>query len=995
MARTFAFDEDMDQIWALCCDLVVSHQRATNCAATYVKPWHLALLLLFGDLSTEKDPRLYTDEPLLSISQTLEMPLFWTAISRVSTIHNRLDEHLSSSMGKAKDARYLQQLIGQAFWKKVEEESIKAEPAAHTGDEEDHVLSHATRGTEDVLKGARKISEDYGSNYIAPQHVLLSLLQDAALGRVLKHWRTLNVDGLPDAVRKLRPMRVPVHKRPPLFPILNEFATDLTQTILDKKKNSQSIDPLIGRTVELRRLISILSKYKKNSAVLLGDPGVGKTAIAEALAHRIVNSEVPESIVARVFNLDLTSILATTQCKLAYEQIITEILNEVADHEMRGTRAILFFDNLSQITVGGYQEDGSGLDAASLMKRFFAQGTLRCVGCSTVEDYRDHIEKDGALARRFSSVFICESTPEQATEVLRGLKSPMERFHNVRITDGAFKLATCIATQYFSHKRLPDAALDLIDEACVSVSLARFRSSEEIWKHQRRRVVMEIEIRSLERQLDKESERLLEDMRYKLSRLDEKIEESTSLRRYRRRLRQDLKINDERRATTLLKLQTSGKAAKAQFIDEIEDLDMRGQELRSTLAAIESGEMTEIPDEAETVHEADPVTVREVAVTASYYTFIPAAKSCGFDDIVNLDLKLANVVVGQSKAIDVVSGVMRSLWAGLKNPRRPIASILFGGPSGSGKTLLVKELAKIAARQSGRLVTINANDYTLPETITRLIGTPTCTGFDQGGQLTECVRRKPFSVVYIKEIERGCSEFRMFIQTILDEGIARDGDGNLVNFTNCLIILTTALGRATLPRSRTEAHQRRHFEEEIQRHLPGEFLTRIDNIVIFRPVAGATLMAMIDARLEELRRQLAAIDLKLTISDRARGHIPALLVEEGVRTAERMERWVRSQVIQPLTTLLLTTDLPENAVVALDVDDFDGLIVELQEGEASRPSSPASSYYSLGSVDRDATFSDSESVSSESESDFEPSFVQHDPISVVRSGLRAQPQRLF
>jgi ATP-dependent Clp protease ATP-binding subunit ClpB len=269
--RRFSFDEDMDRIWAQCCDLVVSHQKVTNCAATLVKPWHLALLLLFGDLSKESDLRLYTDEPLLSVSQTLEMPLFWTAISRVSSIHNRLDEHISSSVGRVKDARYLQQLIGQAFWKKVEEESVNAEPATYSGDENDHVLSFATRSAEVVLVSARKISEDYGSNYIAPQHVLLALLRDdSALGRVLNQWKALNVDGLPGVIRELRPMRVPVHKKPPLFPILNDWATDLTQTILDKKNNSEPIDPLIGRTVELRRLISILSKYKKNSAVLLG-----------------------------------------------------------------------------------------------------------------------------------------------------------------------------------------------------------------------------------------------------------------------------------------------------------------------------------------------------------------------------------------------------------------------------------------------------------------------------------------------------------------------------------------------------------------------------------------------------------------------------------------------------------------------------------------------------------------------------------------------------
>ncbi|KAG9317885.1 P-loop containing nucleoside triphosphate hydrolase protein [Chiua virens] len=988
-AHTFAFDEDMDHIWAQCYDLAVSHQKATSRGVALVKPWHLALLLLFGDLSNENDPKLRTAKVQLSVTRTLELPLLWNAISRASIIHDRLDEHLSSAVRKSKDDRFLQQLVGQAFWKKVQDESAIDEPRALEGDEKNNVLSCSTRSTEATLLRAKRISEDYGSDFTAPQHVLLALLQDYAIQSVLGQWRALKVDKLPDAIQKLRPMRVTVHTKPPSFPTLNKFATDLTQIVLDKKKNAESIDPLIGRTTELWRLISILSKCKKNSAVLLGDPGVGKTAIAEALALRIVNLEVPESLVARVFSLDLTSILASTQCKLAYEQIIMDILHEVADHEVKGTRAILFFDNLSQLTVGGYQEDGSGLDAASIMKRFFAQGTLRCVGCSTVEDYRDHIEKDGALASRFSQVHVCESTPAETTEVLRGLKDPLERFHNVRITDGAFKAATSIATQYFSHKRLPDAALDLIDEACVSLSLSRFRSSEEVWKLQQKRVVMEIEIRSLER-----------DMRHELAQIDDKIADSTSLRRYRKAPspRPESKRGMQGGSFHCAEDKASnGKAAQARLIDEIEDLDMQNQDLRRMIEAAESGEMMEIPDEAEKVHDTEPVTVREVAVTASYYTFIPraAARGCDLGNIININVTLASVVVGQQEAIDMVSGVMQSLWAGLKNPRRPVASILFGGPSGSGKTLLVKELAKIAARQSGKLVTIHASDYTLPHTISRLVGMPACRGFDNGGQLTECVKRKPFSVVYIKEIEHGCPEFRMLIQTILDEGIARDGDGNLVDFSNCIIIMSTALGRANVPRRTDEAQHCRHFEEEIHRHLPVEFLARVGGIVVFRPAKRETLMAMIHARLEELRKRLATINLKLSVSECVQGYLPGLFLKEDVRTAQRMERWIRSHIIRRITMLLLENDIPQNGVVDLDINAFEELTIQLREGEVSPPSSPASSYYSLSPADEDNEYSDIESVSSRSGFG-SPIHTEHAPISAVRSGgLRVQPHRMY
>ncbi|KAG1896789.1 P-loop containing nucleoside triphosphate hydrolase protein [Suillus fuscotomentosus] len=1027
----------MDNLWTNCESLAGGTYLNTQVdslserSSTLIKPLHLALGLLFDGLHDDADSRLYTTDP--ELPRSLQLPLFWTAVSQASSIPDDIGSHLREATFKPHSERLLQQCIGQALWQKLKrEQDLENRASSDTN----HILNRATTGTEIILKRAREICDEYGSERIALHHILLALLEYKELQVILEQWPSLHTKRLPDIVRRLRPITIRSYDTR-LFPVLNQWAIDLTHLVKDKKERGEVIDPLIGRCNEMRRLIAILSRRKKNSAVLLGDPGVGKTAIAEGLAQRLVEGvlkvgtgnpnrnqpgvvqgldqsvgrtmQVPESVVARVFNLDLASLLASTACKSAYEQIVKMILDEIAHHEERGIRAIIFMDNLNQITIGGYRGDGTGLDAATIMKPFLMKGKLRCVGCSTVEDFRMYIEKDGALARQFSPIYVCESTPDQTVEILRGLRDPLQRFHKIAILDDALVAATTIATQFFAHKRLPDSAIDLIDETCAQANLARSTNSETVWRLQRSRVVLKMDMRSLEREVDEESDRRLLEAQTKLYNLDRKIEASSSLKRARRIIRRKLKEVDEKIRTeedrfTLGSFNNEDERQRA--IDRVRDLGIDQDNLRYQLEQADSETFASNLDEFE--KNSDPITKEMVAKTAMYYTFIPAAETLDPSEILKVADRLSTVVVGQPEAVEAVANTVQYMWAGFKNPRRPIASFLFGGPSGSGKTLLVKGLSEIALRQSGKLLRINASDYVEPHSLTRLIGTPACTGFDHGGQLTECVRRKPFSVVHIKDIERGCVEFRLLIQTILDEGTIKDGDRNVVDFTNCIIVISTSLGQASVGRAISEETERKRFMNEIESHFPGEFLSRLDKIVIFRRMSGATLVTIIHARLEELRKQLSLINLQLLVHDavKSRLQFQAALIRVGC--ARWLDRLIRSEILEPLAKLLLKNDVPENKIVVLAIDeDIRKITVRLVEGgppipitepmpNSPVPSSPSASYCSFDTDEHwEDGSTDSHSVDEEEDEHHYESWAPRSLRPLGPPALSPLPQRLF
>ncbi|KAH7907038.1 P-loop containing nucleoside triphosphate hydrolase protein [Hygrophoropsis aurantiaca] len=760
----FPFNEEMDRLWQNCVSLVLSGETGL------LKPHHLALVLLFDNLHSAQDLRLLPRSEAPPLSNRFELPLFWIVISRASVkLPQSLDDHIRQTTYKSNTDPSLHLSVGQALWDKIQEDANTEELEASTNGEvsrvgsqrrililtsKQHILNGCTKATQLVLEKAKELC-------------------DATV-------------------------------RSPLCLDFVRFAIDLTKVIQEKEDRKEHIDPMVGRNYELRRLIAILSRHKKNNAVLLGDPGVGKTAIAEGLALRIVRGEVPESVVARVFSLDLAALLASTACKSAYEQVVKMILDEIADHEERGINAIIFIDNLSQITIGGYRGDGTGL--------------------------------------------------------------------------------------------LPDAAIDLIDDACVMTKLGQNANWEALGRLRRRRLAIELDIRSLEREVDEDSDRRLKRARARLQNVDKKIGAFKTSSNVSRVARNEIEQIDEEIKNQERLMMKYGQAGqrdeRLQCVQRI--FELREKKLETELKMQELGSAST----GSSVDKIEP----------------PAPSEQGKQSVPKL------MVVGQPQAVEAVASAVRCMMGGLKDPSRPVASFLFGGPSGSGKTLLIKELANFALRSSGRLIRINASDYREPHSLSRLIGTPACTGFDKGGQLTECVRRKPFSVVHIKDIENACEEFRLLIQTILDEGSVRDGEGNTVDFTNCMIIVTTSVGQASIRQSLSDDDERAHFLNEVHHKFPVEFLSRLDEVVVFRRISVETAAAIISARLEELRKQLSLIRLHMEVQDRAQWHLEAFgwSLRSGAR---RLERVIRSEVLQPLASLLLGRHVREGWTVFLDYDD--------------------------------------------------------------------------
>ncbi|KAF5357706.1 hypothetical protein D9758_007533 [Tetrapyrgos nigripes] len=917
----YPFNEESTLLWGNCLSLIFDESDTTR----RIEPMHIALALLFDGLSNSEDPRLTGD---MTKPPSLEPSLLWTAIARAVRFNpaDSLIEHIQITNNSDESEPRPQLLVGKALWDM--ESGQGSEKPTVPIDETNNILERCSESTRLVLDAAeneRKAQED---KFIAPHHILLALLEpEQVLAKILPKER-IEATEVARIVRTLRTRPVIEHDVPERFPMLKEFAEDLTKLAQEGK-----IGPIVGRDCEIRRLISVLSRLTKNNAILLGDSGVGKTAIAEGLAIRIVNGEVPDSVTARVYNLDLASLLASTACKSMYEQIVEMILKEIAQHEEMGISTILFIDDLSQITIGGYRENGDGLDAASLMKPFLAKGKLRCVGCCTFEDYKISIEKDGALSRHFLPVHVCESSAEETTEVLRGLREGLQKYHKVEIYDSALVSASSIAARFFTHKRLPDAAIDLIDEACAAVRLGTSSCQwEQLGVLRRKATAIKLTIQSLERENDMDSEVKL---KFALKRFDDVELEIKNLAQSKRRVntREEklAELNHTIQDLTKAHKQATDRVQKSKALKMLYDAKRRLQEFSSNSSTKSESQSSE-PRPPEDQTGAKIVTEKAVFDAASWHVFIPAAVSGELNTKMwNVSEMLSKMVVAQPEAVDLVSGAVQCMLTGLVDTSRPVASFLFGGRHGTGKTLLTKKLANFLPRSLGRFIRINGNDYSTPHSITKLIGTPACMGVDQGGQLTECVRRSPFSVVYVHEVENACEEFRRTLQVILDEGFLRDGDGNNVDFRNCIIVITTHIGQDTLPYDIPEEDERQHFRKEIEDWYPSEFLARIDNLVVFNPLGPETLDLVLENRLEEIKEHLQRVKLNLEVEEDAKGYLEreGWSPESGIRDFEKI---IRTKLIQPLTHLLLEGRVQDNWRVILHYDeDEDNITIKTAE----------------------------------------------------------------
>ncbi|KAI0655098.1 P-loop containing nucleoside triphosphate hydrolase protein [Cubamyces menziesii] len=798
-----------------------------------------------------------------------------------------------------------------------------------------------------VLREAESLRKTMHDSYIAQDHILAALIKDPSIQPVLKE-AGLTEDVLKTAIDQIRGnRRVDSKNAEQGFDALNKYATDLTALAEEGK-----LDPVIGRDNEIRRVIRILCRRTKNNPVLIGEPGVGKSAIAEGLAQRIVNRDVPASLIARLYSLDMGALMAGAKYKGEYEERIKSVLNEVEKASEEGTGIILFIDELHLIMAGRGAE-GAGMDAGNLFKPLLARGKLRCIGATTLAEYRKYIESDPALERRFAQVLVNEPSVPETISILRGIREKYEVHHGVRIHDGALIAAAQLAHRYLTSRRLPDSAIDLVDEACASVRVTRETAPEAIDKLQRRKLELEVEIHALEREKDEASKERLAAARKAIADVEDQLQPLQAA--YEAEKQRGDEINAVRRRIDELK-------AKADEAERRYDLatasDLRYYalpDLQNKLAQLEAKKAEE---DAARGSGTDTVTPEQIAEIVARWTNIPVTRlmSTEKEKLLRMEKILAESVVGQPEAVKAVANAIRLSRSGLRNANRPIASFLFAGPSGTGKTLMSKTLATLLFDSAEAMIRIDGSEYSEKHSIARLIGAPPgYVGHDQGGQLTEYIRRKPYSIVLIDEIEKASREFYQLFLQVLDDGRLTDGQGRVVDFRNTVIIMTSNLGAAFLNdmgEGPVKPQTRELVMGAIRNHFPPEFINRIDEIVIFRTLSRANVLKIVDIRLKEVQERLTDRKMKLELDDAAKNYLMSIGYSP-VYGARPLNRAIQQELLNPLSVMILserirdgetvrvTFDGPHNRLQiipnhegtgeTMDVDDYEDDDIEIEE----------------------------------------------------------------
>jgi ATP-dependent Clp protease ATP-binding subunit ClpB len=762
-----------------------------------------------------------------------------------------------------------------------------------------------------IFTAAQKQAEEMQDEYISTEHLLLAIAdeKDGQAGKILRQHGVSHDDLLKVIEQTRGGVRITDQNAEANYQALSKYAKDLTDLARQGK-----LDPVIGRDDEIRRTIQVLSRRTKNNPVLIGEPGVGKTAIVEGIAQRIVSGDVPESLRnKRLVGLDLGSMLAGAKYRGEFEDRLKAVLKEIENAQ---GQIVLFIDELHTLVGAGAAE--GAIDASNMLKPALARGELRCIGATTLSEYKKHIEKDAALERRFQQVYIGEPTVEDTIAILRGLRDRYEQHHGVRIKDSAIVAAATLSNRYITDRFLPDKAIDLIDEAASRLRIEIDSLPQEIDQLEREILQLEIEKQALGREEDERAKARLRDIEQRIADLKERSggmkakwqsekEEIERMRQAKEELgKLKVQLDQARNAGDL------ARAAELQY--------GKIPELERQLAA-EQAKLAELQTDGVMLKEE--VDEEDVAEVVAKWTGVPVSKMLEGEmhKLVTMEERLRNRVIGQDEALTAVANAVRRARAGLQDPNRPVGSFIFLGPTGVGKTETARALAEFLFDDERAMVRLDMSEYMEKHAVARMIGAPPgYIGYEEGGQLTESVRRRPYSVILFDEIEKAHPDVFNILLQILDDGRLTDSKGRTVDFKNTVLIMTSNLGSREIQAAEGDEEQvREAVVQELRLHFKPEFLNRIDDIVIFHQLSREQISQIIDVQLERLRSMLGERNIALVLDDSAR----QLLAREGYDPnygARPLKRAIQTLIQNPLAVRLLRGEIAPGQTIRVTAD---------------------------------------------------------------------------